>query len=217
MVLLILLAVERLIEHLKKNLQENLPGPEAQAHMSPLKLRDERFLERKRTDVRQGAVLLLLYPHNGRLYLPLMQRPVYEGHHSGQISLPGGKQEPEDSDKIETALREAWEEIGVEPSQVKVIGQLSELFIPPSNYQVLPVVGYTSERPDFVADPVEVAAIIEVPLDELLHEKSIQQTYRTLEGGIRMKIPYYGVDEHVVWGATAMILSEFLAIVRTME
>jgi 8-oxo-dGTP pyrophosphatase MutT (NUDIX family) len=209
--------VERLIEHIKKSLQETLPGPEAQAHMSPMQLRDERFLQKQRPQARQGAVLLLLYPHKGRLYLPLMQRPVYEGHHSGQISLPGGKQEPEDRDKIETALREAWEEIGVEPSQVQVIGQLSELFIPPSNYQVLPVVGYTRERPGFIADPVEVAAIIEIPLEELLHEKSIQQTYRTLAGGIRMKIPYYGVDEHVVWGATAMILSEFLAIVRTHQ
>lgn len=185
--------------------------------MSPMQLRDERFLEQHRPHARQGAVLLLLYPHNGRLYLPLMQRPVYEGHHSGQISLPGGKQEPEDKDKIETALREAWEEIGVEPARVQLIGQLSELYIPPSNYQVLPVVGFCAERPDFVADPVEVAALIEISLDDLLHEKSIQQTYRTLEGGIRMKIPYYGVDEHVVWGATAMILSEFLAIVRTIR
>jgi 8-oxo-dGTP pyrophosphatase MutT (NUDIX family) len=209
--------VERLIDHIKKSLQENLPGPEAQAHMSPMQLRDERFLEQNRPLARQGAVLLLLYPHNGRLYLPLMQRPVYEGHHSGQISLPGGKQEPEDKDKIATALREAWEEIGVEPAKVQLIGQLSELYIPPSNYQVLPVVGYTRERPNFVADPVEVAAIIEISLEELLHEKSIQQTYRTLAGGIRIKIPYYGVDEHVVWGATAMILSEFLAIVRTHQ
>lgn len=209
--------MERLIEQLRERLQETLPGPEAQAHMSPMQLRDERFQQQRRPHARQGAVLLLLYPHQGRIYLPLMQRPEYDGHHSGQISLPGGKQEPEDKDKIETALREAWEEIGVEPAKVQLIGQLSELYIPPSNYQVLPVVGFCTERPQFVADPVEVAAIIEIPLDDLLHEKSIQQTYRTLAGGIRMKIPYYGVDEHVVWGATAMILSEFLAIVRTIR
>lgn len=209
--------MEFLIEELRNRLQGTLPGPEAQAHMSPMQLRDERFLQQHRPHARQGGVLLLLYPYNGRFYLPLMQRPVYEGHHSGQISLPGGKQEPGDRDKIETALREAWEEIGVEPARVQLIGQLSELYIPPSNYQVLPVVGFCAERPNFVADPVEVAGIIEVSLDDLLHEKSIQQTYRTLEGGIRMKIPYYGVDEHVVWGATAMILSEFLAIVRTIK
>lgn len=208
--------MERLIEQIRERLEQSLPGPQAQARMSPMRQQDERFLQQKRPQARQGAVLLLLYPFKGRLYLPLMQRPVYKGHHSGQISLPGGKQEPEDKDKIETALREAWEEIGVEPEKVQLIGRLSELFIPPSNYQVLPVVGYTRERPRFVADPVEVAAIIEVPLDELLSEKSIQQTYRTLADGVRMKIPCYGVDEHVVWGATAMILSEFLAIVRSL-
>lgn len=208
--------MERFIEQIRERLQQNLPGPQAQAEMSPMRLQDERFLQAERPRARQGAVLLLLYPYNGRLYLPLMQRPVYKGHHSGQISLPGGKQEPEDKDKIDTALREAWEEIGVEPGKVQLIGRLSELFIPPSNYQVLPVVGFTRERPRFVADPVEVAAIIEVPLEELLSEKSIQQTYRTLTDGVRMKIPYYGVDEHVVWGATAMILSEFLAIVRSL-
>lgn len=209
--------VDFFIQQLKKRLKEALPGVEAHAHMAPLHRKEERFKPSALKNARQGAVLLLLYPHQKRLYLPLMQRPEYEGHHSGQISFPGGKMEMEDPDKIHTALREANEEMGIIPEQVELLGVLSELYIPPSNYLVLPVVGWVKERPQFIPDPVEVAQIIEAPLDLLLDNKAIQHTYQNLASGMRVKIPYFNVEEQVVWGATAMILSEFLAVVRELD
>lgn len=205
------------IAQLKERLKEALPGVEAHAHMAPLHRKEERFKPAALKNARQGAVLLLLYPHEHRLYLPLMQRPEYDGHHSGQISFPGGKQELKDADKIQTALREAREEMGIIPEEVELLGTLSELFIPPSNYLVLPVVGWVKQRPQFIPDPVEVAHIIETPLDLLLDSKTIQHTFQNLASGMRVKIPYFNVEERVVWGATAMILSEFLAVIRELD
>lgn len=190
--------------------------------MSPLRQEDDRFRHtgragQERPGARLGSVLVLLYPVGGRFYLPFMQRPVYEGHHSGQISFPGGKVEPEDPDRIYTALREAHEEIGVLPSGVEVLGTLSELYIPPSNYSVVPVVGWAPVRPSFVPDPVEVADIMEVPLDELLDEMNIRQAKRLLGNGLRLETPYYYLGEREIWGATAMILSEFVTLIRELE
>lgn len=209
--------MDTFLAQLRKQLQQPLPGPAIQARMSPLQQQDERFAERKRPGVRQGSVLILLYPEKNQLYLPFMERPVYKGHHSGQISFPGGKREPEDPDPIFTALREAEEEIGVDPQKVEILGTLTELYIPPSNYQVLPVVGWTPSRPEFVPDPVEVATIIEAPLAELRQKGSIRQTQRLLSNGLRLQTPFYDVQQHEVWGATAMMLSEFLEVVRRME
>ena len=202
------------IGKLRKQLQQSLPGQKVQAKMSPLLDEDERFVQRTRPGVRKGSVLILLYPDQNGLFVPLMVRPVYNGHHSGQISLPGGKQEPEDPDRIFTALRESHEELGIDPEKVQVLGTLTELYIPPSNFQVLPVVGWTPQKPDFVPDPVEVAAIVEVPLEQLLNNKNIKQTKRLLSTGFSFETPCYFVEEQEVWGATAMILSEFLEVVR---
>lgn len=210
--------MESFVKQLKERLRAPLPGPEAQAAMSPLKQQDERFMQgRDRPKVRLGSVLVLLYPVGNRFYLPFMQRPVYNGHHSGQISFPGGKVEQDDPDRIYTALREAHEEIGVDPREVEVLGTLSELYIPPSNYSVIPVVGWASRRPSFVADPVEVADIIEVPLDELLDEMNIRKTKRMLANGLRLETPYYYLGEREIWGATAMMLSEFVTIIRELD
>lgn len=209
--------MESFVRQLKDRLREPLPGAGAQAAMSPLKLQDERFMQASRKEVRLGSVLVLLYPVGNRLYLPFMQRPVYNGHHSGQISFPGGKVEPEDPDRIYTALREAHEEIGVVPQEVEVLGTLSELYIPPSNYSVIPVVGWTSKRPSFVPDPIEVADIIEVPLDELLDEMNIRKTKRILSNGLRLETPFYYLSQREIWGATAMMLSEFVTLIRELD
>lgn len=209
--------MEKFVEKLQQELQKPLPGPSAQALMSPMRLKDERFSGPSKKGVRKGSVLILLYPEQGNIYLPLMERPVYNGHHSGQISFPGGKQEPEDPDPIFTALREAEEEMGIDPEQVQVLGTLTELFIPPSNYHVLPVVGYATKRPSFVPDPVEVAAILEVSLEDLLNEGNIRTARRMLANGLHLDTPCFFVEEQEVWGATAMMLSEFLEIVRRVK
>lgn len=185
--------------------------------MSPLLQHDERFVNPPKPGVRKGSVLILLYPDQHKFYVPLMKRTIYKGHHSGQISLPGGKQEPEDPDSIFTALREAEEELGIDPSRVQVLGTLTELYVPPSNFQVLPVVGWAPQKPDFVPDPKEVASIIHAPLEHLLNNRNIRYNRRLLSSGQSMETPFYLIDEQEVWGATAMILSEFLEVVRRVE
>lgn len=208
--------MEDFISALQNRLQEPLPGLKAQARMSPRLEQDVRFKIKPRPDARQGSVLLLLYPKQGFLWFPLMQRPEYNGHHGGQVSLPGGKQEPGDPDRIYTALREADEEMGIPQAEVQVLGTLSELFIPPSNFVVLPVVGYMPAPPAFVPDPAEVAQILEVPLPDLLEENFIKFTDSPPGSSYKIRTPYYPVQERVVWGATAMILSEFVVIIHEL-
>jgi hypothetical protein len=146
-----------------------------------------------------------------------MLRPRYPGVHSGQISLPGGKVEPTDQDLAETALRESKEEIGVNPENIRLLGNLTNLYIPPSNFMVTPFVGYQSVRPVFKPDPSEVAEIIEVSLDSFLDNSIIRQKRMKLALGLTMKVPAYCIGSHVIWGATAMILSEFRVIIEEIK
>ena len=165
---------------------------------------------------RQSAVLLLLYPSQGELFLPLILRPAYDGVHGGQVALPGGGYETYDRTLIRTALREAQEEIGIKASDVRVLGLLTQIYIPPSNFQVQPVVGYLPYRPDFFPDIREVADIIEISLT-LLADKGIVGTKEMLVRNVLIQAPYYGLDTHTVWGATAMMLSEFLSVMEEIE
>lgn len=160
--------------------------------------------------------MVLLYPHNGDIYLPLMKRPTYEGAHSGQVSFPGGKFEQDDLDITTTALRETEEEIGVNPEQIEVIGSLSEMFIIASNFKVFPTVGYLPQRPAFVPDAVEVEAVLEVSISHLqdLSKRGVEpMTF----GNYTIQSPYFDVEGHVVWGATAMMLSELLYILDELD
>ncbi len=160
---------------------------------------------------RLGGVLLLLYCVDGKLHLVLTRRPDYDGVHSGQISFPGGRHEPPETLEM-TALRETHEEIGILPADVELLGSLTPLFVVPSNFEVHPFVGrYTREgRPVFVPDTREVAAILETPLHLLLDPMTRVEEEMELRGGLRLRVPCFRVGEQRVWGATAMILSEFL-------
>ena len=194
---------------LEKRLQKPLPGRSAQLKMSSLARIQAWMKLSPPSDAVQSSVLILLYPFNGKIRLVLMLRPEYAGIHSGQISLPGGKFEDSDDSLIYTALREAQEEIGIDPIRVQIIGQLTEMYIPPSNFMVTPVVGYQTSQPEFKADPKEVARIIEINLDELLDNKNIRMKKIKFRLGFSMKVPSYFIDSNIIWGATAMILSEF--------
>lgn len=164
---------------------------------------------------RQASVLLLLYPHDGDLSFVLMQRPEYPGVHSGQISLPGGKREGDES-FTETALRETCEELGA-CGDIEVLGTLEMLYIPPSDFEVYPIVGYRAERPRWSPDPTEVATIIETPLTTLLDEaiKGQEEVFRP-DVNMTLTIFYYLIHGHKVWGATAAILSEVETRLRTI-
>lgn len=202
------------VECTRKKLAGPLPGT-----LSQLKMASMRRLMKDGTiiipgDVRKGGVLALFYPSGGHIYLALIKRTEYPGVHSGQISFPGGGFEEGDEDIIATALREAEEEIGVDRKAVIPIGTLTELFIPPSNFLVTPVVGYTSERPDFIPDPDEVDLILEISLDDLLKDETKQEQDITLFPAINLRVPCFYVEGHVIWGATAMMLSELIDIIN---
>lgn len=160
---------------------------------------------------RLGGVLVLLYCVDDQPHLVLIKRPTYEGVHSGQVALPGGAHEPPETLEA-TALREAHEEIGVRPEEVEIIGRLTPLFVVPSNFEVHPFVGrYTGpERPVFVPDAREVAAVVEAPLRMLLDPATRVEESMELRGGLRMRVPCFRVGAFSIWGATAMMLSEFI-------
>jgi len=158
---------------------------------------------------RQGAVLVLLYPRDGEIYLPLTVRNAALRDHSGEVSLPGGGFDPQDSDLAHTALREAWEELAVPPASVELWTALTPVWIPVSNFQVTPFVGWSSTRPPFDPATREVAELIETPLAVLLRHDAIRQTEREIRG-LRMTVPYFAVGDHVVWGATSLVLAELV-------
>lgn len=195
---------------LTQALQKPLPGQYAQKKMMPrLGSSFNRFSIEAREGAREGAVLLLLYKKNGRIYFPLTQRNEYEGVHSGQISFPGGKVEKEDASPEYTALRETEEELGISQTSIQVIGTLSDLFIIASNFNVRPVVGYVEEPPVYTINPREVAEVIEVSIDQLLNTELIKEKQIKVRGNYEIVAPYFDFEGYHVWGATAMMLAEF--------
>ncbi|MCU0370344.1 MAG: CoA pyrophosphatase [Bacteroidales bacterium] len=190
-----------------------LPGISSQLKMATMKrvMKDGQVVIPG--NVRKAGVLVLFYPVNGGISLVLIKRAEYPGVHSGQISFPGGGMEEGDQDIIATALRETEEEIGVDSATVFPVGKLSDLFIPPSNFLVTPVVGYTLERPEFRPDPEEVDRILEVPLDHLLDENTRQEHDITIFPAVDIKVPCFYVEGNIIWGATAMMLNELIDII----
>jgi 8-oxo-dGTP pyrophosphatase MutT (NUDIX family) len=198
------------IDDVKRAMQRPLLGLEAQARMAPPYRPDQIAVMLNPPACKQAGVLILLYPLDGQLCFPLTKRPESVEYHKGQISLPGGSQENGES-LYQTALREAQEEVGVAADSVELIGQLSQLYVPPSNFCIRPFVGYVAQRPNFQIEAVEVAELIEAPLGALFDPATARMEDWEMRGGV-WPIPFYQFGPHKVWGATAMILSEFAAM-----
>lgn len=162
---------------------------------------------RPASGARQAGVLVLLYPDAGGWQIVLTRRTENLRGHSGQISFPGGRRDPQDSSFTATALRETCEELGVCAPDITVIGLLTPIYIPPSNYEVFPTVGTLPNPPVFHPNPFEVAEVFTFPVDNLLDAR-YKSTEEWVFQGARVWIPYYTVQAHKVWGATAIILSE---------
>ncbi len=204
---------KKFIEKLKHELQKPLPGEEAQYRMAPSyrpRLTKEEILA---NHPRLSGVMLLLFGKNNELHIAFTQRKKYEGVHSGQMSFPGGKKDLTDVDLRETALRETFEEIGIERNKIDVIGSLSELYIPPSNFLVYPSVSFASGFKEFIPQQNEVEKVVEIPVSFFLDNKNVNlRTEIKLFDGSVVKVPAYIFNEHIIWGATAIMLSEFIFI-----
>ena len=203
---------KKFIETLEENLKKKLPGISAHKKMSPSNRNSQLKFLNKDVNTVDSGILILIFPINNLPHTVFIKRPEYNGPHSGQISFPGGKIENIDNNITETALREAQEEIGIKPNDVKIIGQLSKLYIPVSNINVFPKVGYISYKPNFIPDKQEVTEIIPFSIKELSNKNIIDTEQVSLQGRI-IDAPFYNVNGHHVWGATAMIINEFLEIV----
>ncbi|HPE98171.1 MAG TPA: CoA pyrophosphatase [Chitinophagales bacterium] len=193
-----------------------LPGPEAHRIMAPQYRVVKPFREEDFPGSRKASVLALLYAKNEAVQVVLTRRPDYEGVHSAQISFPGGQSETHDEDHWQTALRETEEEIGVPASNIRHLGDLSPIYIPPSNFFVRPYLGWLDNIPEFHPDPEEVAAVIEMPVLTLLNE-SAKTTMRIERPDFSAEVPCYRFDEHRIWGATAIILAELEMLLRSVQ
>ena len=209
------------INDLVKELKNELPGFAAQKLMAPLGRKPPTDYLTKNVRPKKSAVLLLIYPDSELLFPKtiLIVRPENEGgNHAGQISFPGGGFDSLDSDLSQTALREAEEEIGINRKSVFLIGELTPLYIPISNYMVHPYVGFSKTTPEFKIHIQEVQDLLECNLKELFlkqNKGTIQRSIKTLNKEI--EVPCYKINERIIWGATAMILSEFEQIIKRLD
>jgi 8-oxo-dGTP pyrophosphatase MutT (NUDIX family) len=205
---------ERFSQALKTSIALGLPGADAQYSLvPPNRPRPDLNAVKQEKNPRLAGVLALFYPIENTPHLVLMKRNTYPGVHSGQISLPGGQIEPHDVDIEATALRETHEEIGVAPNLVDVVGRLTELYIPPSNFLVQPIVGFAKSRPDFVPEAKEVERVLEIPFAAFAQPENLRETTVSARG-FTMQVPAFTIGDEIIWGATAMILSELLAIIK---
>ena len=201
------------IHRLQCSLGSSLPGREAQLKMAPTV---RRLYVEAPANARQAGVLAALFPQNEEWHVVLIERNANKkDRHGGQISFPGGKVEPTDTSMLQTALRETEEEVGISPKEVKVLGGLTELYIPVSNFLVHPFVGVLDHRPVFKVQQEEVKGVMEVPLRHFQNPASVGLTdirvnkYLTLK-----KVPCYNVEGKILWGATAMMISELMAVIE---
>jgi len=203
--------ISTLAHRLRDRLQNDLPGRAAQVHMAPRYTARQDALSVRDRDCREAGVLALLYP-DAETHLVLTVRRDDLPDHPGQISFPGGQREAGES-LPETALREAEEEVGLPPGGVHLLGALTPLFVPPSNFCVHPFIGVLDHVPSLAPTDREVGDILHVPIQRLLApETRVVETW-TLHGK-EIDVPFYRVGAHTVWGATAMMLAELLACIR---
>lgn len=198
------------IQEIKKALKAPLPGDEAHLSMMSYKRSAATEARKLNPQPRISAVMMLLFPGEIELETLFILRPDKQGVHSAQMSFPGGKTEEEDHDLLDTALRETFEEVGIDPSIIEPIGQLSEIYIPPSNFIVHPFIGWIDRTPILKANPDEVNEIIRVPITHFLKEPIIQSKQIFLPSyNVHIDAPYFDVKGNTLWGATAMMIQEF--------
>ncbi|MDX2172023.1 MAG: CoA pyrophosphatase [Bacteroidota bacterium] len=203
------------INILKNALQQPLPGEKIQLQMAPSTRPIINSTHLKITDYKQSAVMVVLcVDETNNFFIPLIERETYNGTHSGQISLPGGKFDLEDLDLETTAKRECFEEIGL--TSIEVLGKLTSVYIPVSGFLVQPYLGYFEvKNPNFVKHEREVKSILNLSIEELLDDNIVKNGSVTLD--LSINHPYFEMKEYKIWGATAMILNEVKAVLKEVS
>lgn len=194
-------------DELGRKLSHPLPGESAHRILAPDFRPFPQWDEILSSNPRWSAVMLLLYPKQGVTHLCLTKRASYEGVHSNQVSFPGGKVEPADENLAATALRETEEEVGIQAHRIKILGELSKIYIPPSHFVVQPFVGILDFEPVFSLQEREATELISLPLNEFLLQQP-EKRWVNVRGN-QVQVPSFLTGGHVCWGATAIILSEF--------
>lgn len=203
------------IKYIPKIEKKILLASDAHAKMAPLErvsfLKEMNYADK---NPREAAVLMLLYPKKSQTHLALIVRNSYPGVHSSQIGFPGGKVEIEDIDLAHTALRETHEEVGIPSDKITVIKPFSKIYIPPSNFLVSPFLGISNEELSFIPDNNEVKRVLEFPLVEFLDDKTITKVRMTTSYATDIEVPAFMVEKYLVWGATAMMMSELKEVIK---
>ena len=199
------------INQLEEKLQRPLPGHEEFLRKNGFDLVKRGKPNFEKT--KKSAVLIAFYPQENGIHLPLILRPPYDGTHGGQMAFPGGRMEDFDESYERTALREAEEEIGLKAFDVKIIGGLTEVYIPPSNYWVKPIVGVLDYKPTFFPDAREVAAIHEINWADLINPTIIKRKTIKVRGGF-MDTSGFDIQGQWIWGATALMIGELMAVLK---
>ena len=203
------------ISDLALRMEKGLPGQGAHEKMAPMHRKSLSESELFNTSYRTAAVLALLVPDpiNSIPRIVLIERSEGPVSHSGQISFPGGKREG-DEDLLVTALREANEELGIQANQVSLLGGLTSLYIPPSNFLVHPFLGYMNEIPEFILSEAEVKRVLLLPLSSFLDQGNVSIEVFKSSNGSTVEAPTYRIDDVTIWGATAMMMAEISSLIR---
>ena len=205
------------LESIPKIAQEKLLGELSHLKMCPPEREDlMKNINLESIKPREAATMMLFYPKNAKTHLALILRTSYNGVHSSQIAFPGGKVEKFDLNFQETALRETHEEIGIAPNNINVIRDFTPIYIPPSNFMVYPFLGFSNSELIFNIDPNEVAGIIELPMTEFLDENIVISKRMSTAYNLEIDVPAFKIQEHIVWGATAMMLSELKDVIKNV-